>query len=201
MADKENSVSGAEHVDAKFTPTAPSGNRSSFTGSPRRDNIAGERRTVEDIQPVGVGISPFQLQEIFPFHVAIDNQMKIVQVGIKLFAMLGGSHILGSSIGQIFKIANIKDSKWDWNFLKSIAISTLHVELIDTKLLSVGRDIRATAFTLSGQIYFTASGTSPTGLLLLSPSLSSLEPFGIKDSDLPIHSFQADLIEAGAVFC
>eukprot|EP00597_Dinobryon_sp_UTEXLB2267_P002894 CAMPEP_0170058004 /NCGR_PEP_ID=MMETSP0019_2-20121128/787_1 /TAXON_ID=98059 /ORGANISM="Dinobryon sp., Strain UTEXLB2267" /LENGTH=1211 /DNA_ID=CAMNT_0010262831 /DNA_START=1869 /DNA_END=5504 /DNA_ORIENTATION=- len=57
--------------------------------------------------------SPQQLQDLFPFHLVVDNNFTVIQEGNKLSPYLQGISAMGTHIGNVFQL---KFPKCEWNW-------------------------------------------------------------------------------------
>ena len=60
---------------------------------------------------------PHHVQELFPYHIAVDRNFMVLQEGSKLPTYLRGITTLGTHIGNIFQL-NFPKCEWDWSDIK-----------------------------------------------------------------------------------
>jgi hypothetical protein len=148
-----------------------------------------------------------QLQQIFPFHIVVDKEFRIRQIGARIRRFASGL-VLGDSIGNWFKlctpdISGDTSSVWDWTKLVCYKDSVFELESLAWTaeigaLTTLAEPIRP--FRLSGGMYITyddANGDIFSASFLLNPSLDSIEDmryYDVSFSDFPKHSMQRTLV-------
>lgn len=140
----------------------------------------------------GYSIGATSFKRIFPFHVVVNQQMQIVQIGNKLAEIFDKNEvkILGMPISEIFSLAVSDKYPWSWPGLRKLQYNsiTLHSVLSHLKLKLTGE---VTILDDYGEELTTAA-------LLVSPVVSDLVDLmklQLKVSDLPRHSFQRDVLQ------
>lgn len=79
--------------------------------------------------------SPQQLQDLFPFHLVVDNNFTVIQEGNKLSPYLQGISSIGTHIGNVFQL---KFPKCDWNWADIILNidSSFEIRLANTTFVT-----------------------------------------------------------------
>lgn len=160
----------------------------------------------------GVGITPKQLREIFPFHVSIDVDFNIIQLGNKLASYFKTHNICKNPIYRhvkdFFQIISPTSCSWDWKTLRKDVGASFELELlIPASSLATPRDVtKANRVFLIGALSISEVQESNdfskfTATFLLSPNVRSneeLTSLDFKLSDFPVHSFQRELLSLEA---
>ncbi|CAJ1947125.1 unnamed protein product [Cylindrotheca closterium] len=159
------------------------------------------------------GLSLEKMQAVFPFHVIVDKEFKIVQVGEKLPVLLKATNshdLVGVHIKDVLKITKpVLGTSWNWSSLNKLSDQNFFLApAIDDA--STGN--RATHITADGQqrfgmgggaVKFKASIVDLDGdlaMFTLSPEARNVEDLnhmGLDFSDLPLHSCQRDAVFLG----
>jgi len=135
------------------------------------------------------------VKEVFPYHIVIDEDFQIIQIGNSLSRIMGNRELVGRCISDIFVITGPMPSfgrKWEWALLdkmkEKVFLEGIHENSLHQKPKIKGSIIELTK-TPQRQV-----------LLLLSPNvknLSELESMNLSMIDLPIHSCQRDAVLLG----
>lgn len=143
--------------------------------------------------PTPVGLSHAQLQKIFPFHVAIDKNFKIIQIGDKMLNFFSSAkQLLNKQISTIFQVISPPHINWDWN---EIGIC-LHDQAFILKV--IGEKIKSLDISFKGGL--TISANPFIAIFLIAPHVSNFDEMikmDISLSDLPKFGFQRDLVLLG----
>jgi hypothetical protein len=154
-----------------------------------------------------VGLSSKQLHNVFPYHVVIDHELKIKQMGEKLSSFLSGSEsaasaLVGGLISDFFSIAAPPRCSWNWKQIILGKDSTWDIALISSKL---GLK-RLKKLPLRGSVLLIDSQTDSTqkvgAIFLLNPlvtSASDMFDCGLLLSDISRHSYQRQYLIIGTV--
>ena len=82
-----------------------------------------------------IGLSPLQLNNAYPYHIIINQNLVIIQIGKNLSCRKDG--LLGSNINDLFIITSPPmmrgQDPWDWNTIIRNKTSTYDIELIESK--------------------------------------------------------------------
>jgi PAS domain S-box-containing protein len=140
--------------------------------------------TVETVQGFAqVGLSPAQVVALFPFHIVLDHELRIRQIGRSLPIV-----IPDISIGQPIKeVLDLRRPQGDWS------AEILHRS---SELLIIAEHA-ATKVLLRGQIIPTVEGGQGY-MFLASPWLEgpeALDLLGLKVADFALHDVSLDLIQ------
>lgn len=145
----------------------------------------------EDQVRRGVTVGTKSFKKIFPFHIIVNQQMRVIQVGNKLNDMLTkqGLNPLGKMIGSMFTLQVGSACRWDWQQLRQWKENTINIRFISTQV--------KWQFTGEVAILDDDGKCNAVAALLVSPSVSSISALGdfdVKLNDLPRHSFQRDML-------
>lgn len=163
---------------------------------------------------VGVGLSPSQLQIVFPYHIAIDANFQIIQLGNKLMDMVIYQLLVGKHISDSFDLIKPNGFDWDWNHMIINQETSFELDLKASKTLkrkelkkiSLRGDILLQGFdsqllSTKNCIQSTVSQSMPNGaILLLHLNMSTTEELndnGYRMSDVSKFDMQADLFHVG----
>jgi class 3 adenylate cyclase len=160
----------------------------------------------DDLQPAAdknlLGLTLRNLQTIFPFHVLVDRDFVILQVGSSLPSLLNrnSKELTGQKIGAILEISRpVLGSAWDWKALSMLAdqhfflaprsnpSATLHekVSMADNAIKFKGSMIKIAGDKV---------------MFVLCPdvrNVGELNRMGLTMSDLPLISCQRDTVFLG----
>uniref|UniRef100_A0A7S2EGV0 guanylate cyclase n=1 Tax=Ditylum brightwellii TaxID=49249 RepID=A0A7S2EGV0_9STRA len=148
----------------------------------------------------GEGISWQKMQSVFPFHILVDSDFKIHQVGKRLPNLLHckTKKLVGRKIGEVLDITRpVLGSEWNWPALHKLADQIFSIK---PKQLT---DTPKTRTTFVEEIKFKGSMlhiSDDSIMFILSPdakNVSELNSMGLTMSDLSLHSFQRDAIFLG----
>ncbi|CAJ1941380.1 unnamed protein product [Cylindrotheca closterium] len=147
------------------------------------------------------GVSYDRMKGIFPFHVLVNNDFHIVQVGSKLPKLLQrrASEMMGSHINTFLEITKpVLGTSWNWNSMKKLADQNFILSpSIATK--PKGKKVAMS----DDRIKFKASMVETSRervMFVLSPEVSNvteLNNMGLTLSDLPLQSNQRDAVFLG----
>lgn len=125
-------------------------------------------------------------QKIFPYHVVVDFNFIVTQVGHRLSRLIKTeeSEMVGQPIDQVLWIRKPINANWTWDWLRKLEDQKFEVEPVDDNLAS---------------ICFMASvvHTGSQAMLILSPdakNLNELRSMGLTLSDLPSHGAYRDAV-------
>lgn len=160
------------------------------------------------------GLSMDKMQEVFPFHVIVDKDFKIAQVGEKLPVLLKAtnSHDLeGVHIKDVLKITRpVLGTSWNWRSLNKLSDQNFFLApaIEDSSAVTrasthITADGKQKFGMEGGKIKFKASIVDLDGgmvMFTLSPEARNVEDLnnmGLTLSDLPLHSCQRDAVFLG----
>ncbi len=136
------------------------------------------------------------VKQVFPYHIVIDQEFNIVQVGNSLQRLMESEFLVGKCISDTFTITSPIPSfgkKWDWKSLDKMKGKTIFLEgLHATSSLQKPK--------IKGSIIELSTEPKRQVLLALSPNvknLSELEDMNLSMQDLPLHSCQRDAVLLG----
>ena len=141
----------------------------------------------------GIGLSPALLKEVFPYHVILSSDFRIVQVGHRLSALMDQDVLVGRNISDVFMLTGPIPifGKWDWNIVDKMKDKTVFLETVgnsdDTKV------------KVKGTVIDMASSHRMVMLALFPnvKNLSDLESMDLSMADLPLHSCQREAVLLG----
>lgn len=144
----------------------------------------------------GPGLSSGQLKMVFPYHIAVDSNFNVTQVGDKLKEFLSnyGPDIIGNRIEHNFNLTSPPKVKWNWNQIWASRSTTFHVKVALSgcfhQLPLKGRwvlpDTKQKCFDMGGP---------NSAVLLLDLDISTteeLEKYGLSPSHLSQHGAKRD---------
>ena len=144
----------------------------------------------------GIALSGDLVKQIFPYHVVIDNDFRIIQVGNSLSSLMENEFLIDRCISDIFTITGPIPSfgkKWDWEMLEKMKGKTIFLEGLDATSTHQKPKIK-------GSIIELLKAPERQVMLALSPNvknLSELEDMNLSMTDLPLHSCQRDAVLLG----
>lgn len=158
----------------------------------------------------GVGLTPMQLQKVFPYHVAINEAFEIIQLGNKLLEICDEESVIGASISDIFDIVSPPNCSWEWfeiitnkeltfNItLKSSLLS--HLTRKEIKFLSLKGDVILQHHQQQSDSDATLLSASKGAIFLLHLNFSSVDEVkgnGFNLHDIGNYSLQKEYILKG----
>lgn len=147
----------------------------------------------EDMLTNGCAISAYHFKKIFPFHLVVNQCMRIVQVGEKLSEMMAkqGVQALGQDVRNLFSLQVGNACHWDWK-----SLCQWQNNAINLRFLSPNNQAKW-HFTGGITILDDNCPMKAVAALLINPCVSSMKALNdldLKMSDLPRHSFQRDIL-------
>jgi hypothetical protein len=177
-----------------FTKTdIPSGARCPFSGAITEDIPYGNEVAQTEIErnrdECQVSISGDKMKEIFPFHVCVDKDFVIFQIGKALPNLLkvDTSDLVGKKISEVMEIIKPVHGIWEWHALRKLEDQTFFLQSCINKVALKGNMIK-----LSQDPYRVVFFLSPDV-----QNVAELTKTGLTLSDLPLHSFQRDTVFLG----
>ena len=76
-----------------------------------------------------VGLTSWQLQNVFPYHIVVNNNFQIVQIGKKLMDILNFKTVDGIHISKVFDVESPSFKKWEWSEIMLSKQITFNVTL------------------------------------------------------------------------
>ncbi len=185
---REESQKSASSMNANIPPVAEI---AVFKG-----HSSDESKNEEVVKQPSIPLSGDLVKQVFPYHIVIDEEFMIVQVGNSLHQLMESEYLIGKCISDIFTITSPIPSfgkKWDWKSLDTMKEKTIFLEgLHVTSSLQKPK--------IKGSIIELAKKPKRQILLALSPNvknLSELEAMNLSMQDLPLHSCQRDAVLLG----
>jgi hypothetical protein len=162
-------------------------------------NAAASRRSSSDLSPTPftpIGLSFQRFNNLFPFHIVINNDLEIIQVGDKMKGFLHVDPKEENFVDEIFVFQTPPNLKWSWNTILSLRDSS--VELAAMRVDDGNVTFRGNVLILDPKL---DPGIDDTcAMILLSPvvyNLDELQSLHMRLSDFPASSFQRDLMVLG----
>jgi signal transduction histidine kinase/ActR/RegA family two-component response regulator len=160
----------------------------------------------DDLKPAAnkdlLGLTLRNLQTIFPFHVLVDRDFVILQVGKSLPSLLNrnSKELTGQKIGDILEISRpVLGSAWDWKALSKLADQQFFL----APLSHQGATLHKKVSMADSAINFKGSMIKIAGdkvMFVLCPNVRNvgeLNQMGLTMSDLPLISCQRDAVFLG----
>ncbi len=149
----------------------------------------------EEILPVraGVSLSSDLVKEVFPYHLVLNSEFRILQIGNNLAQFIDEDTLIGRTVSDILMVASPIPmfGKWDWNIMDKMKDKTIFLESLSNSYNTKVK-IKGTMIEIS---------SSPrTVMLALFPNvknLSELEDMNLSIADLPLHSCQREAVLLG----
>ena len=157
---------------------------------------------VEHSTANGIGLSSTVTKELFPYHVIIDSNFVIQQIGNQLLkAVKSTDDMVGQTVSKVFSIKGKGKNSWNWQQLCLQEKQSFYVE---THLTSSATAAVATPMIFKTTVIHLSQGDDstiePLVMLILNPEFTSLADLGAQGwvlSDIPVHhSAQQELILA-----
>ena len=143
-----------------------------------------------------ISLSGDLVKQVFPYHIVIDEDFSIVQIGNSLHKLIESAFLIGKCISDVFTITGPIPSfgkKWDWKNLDKMKEKTIFLEGLHTNSLQQKPKIKGSIIELSRE-------PKRQVMLALSPNvknLAELEDMNLSMQDLPLHSCQRDAVLLG----
>ena len=133
------------------------------------------------------------------FHQMVDTNFKILQVGKALPEILlrDTSDLIGRPVGDVLKIVKPILAGWDWPTLQRLADQKFYLTPVPFDDIITGAYIEQRDVKFKGNM-IQISGDK--AMFVLSPdaeNIHELSGMGLTMSDLPLHSFQRDVVFLG----
>jgi len=151
--------------------------------------------------PPGISLSPDVVKEVFPYHVVLDSDFRILQVGNSLPHLFRSFdeteppfNFIGRIVSDVFMCTGPVPmyGKWDWSVLDKLRDKILYFESVLTNSTRNKANLKGTIIEVS---------ESPRQIMLsLLPNVKNLTELSNMDlsmGDLPIHSCQRDAVLLG----
>ena len=155
-----------------------------WTGAPEMSSASGC-----DLGDNGVGLSSAVLKSILPYHVMIDENFQIVQVGQSLPRVLCKEEdaVLGQYVQCMFEITQPVGMLWNWEFLRMLEDQSFDLVPMDESLAPL---------RFKGSVVHVCE-SPPTAMIMLNPNannLVDLREMNLTLSDLSIHGAYRDAV-------
>ena len=134
------------------------------------------------------GLSPAATRKLFPYHVIIDSEFTITQVGHMLPRVIGTneSFLYNNEVDEVFEFVKPKPAKWTRSWLRKLEDQEF---VLACTLTSAPSDIQ-----FKGTVTFLSRNET---MLILSPDakcLEELRDMKLTLSDLPAHGAYRDAV-------
>jgi len=136
------------------------------------------------------------VKEVFPYHIVINEDFRIIQIGNSLARLIENEFLIGKCVSDIITITGPIPSfgkKWDWKILDKMKEKTIFFEALCSNSSFQKPKIKGSMIELM-------KAPNRQVLLALSPNvknLSELETMDLSMTDLPLHSCQRDAVLLG----
>lgn len=134
-------------------------------------------------------MSADKMKEVFPYHVVVDGDFTILQVGNELKRLIEPeSELVGSRIEEHLMIKRPVLGSWDWSVLHKLEDQTFFLQSTTTRKTK----LKANIIHLNSrpkQVMFVISPDAK--------NVAELTEMKLTMSDLPLHSFQRDAVFLG----
>jgi signal transduction histidine kinase len=144
--------------------------------------------------PPGVSLSADLVKDIFPYHVAIDADFRITQVGKSLEMFIQESSIVGRRVFDVLTVTSPlpMNGTWDWTIMEKMKDKTIFLETIAGPALD--EQVR-----LKGTLVEVCKSPKQVMLVLFPnvKNLAELEEANLSMADLPLHSCQREAVLFG----
>lgn len=147
--------------------------------------------------PPQISLSGDVVKEIFPFHLIVDENFRILQVGNSLSLLIDDENLLGQAISDVFTVTGPIPvlGKWEWSVLDKMKDKTVFLEGVQ---MNPSTQKRA---KVKGTIIEVSRAPSRRRVMFaLFPNvknLSELDSMNLSMADLPLHSCQRDAVLLG----
>ena len=137
----------------------------------------------------GIGLSSSVTKTLFPYHVVMNHEFQIIQVGRDLSGVLKTTeaNMIGEDIFDVFDIIKPLNANWDWNWLSRLEEEAFTIE-------PVSEEVCHLSFKTSVVLI---ADSPPKAMLVLTPdanSLNELRDMNLTISDLPVHGAHRDAV-------
>ena len=142
----------------------------------------------------GISLSADVVKEVFPYHIILDAEFRILQVGASLSEILDDMVLVGRTASDVFMVTGPIPmfGQWDWSVLNRMKEKTLFFESVLTDDSSLKAKLKGTLVNVS---------TQPKRVMLaLFPNVKNLTELSDMDlsiADLPLHSCQREAVLLG----
>eukprot|EP00559_Dactyliosolen_fragilissimus_P009842 CAMPEP_0184855690 /NCGR_PEP_ID=MMETSP0580-20130426/842_1 /TAXON_ID=1118495 /ORGANISM="Dactyliosolen fragilissimus" /LENGTH=695 /DNA_ID=CAMNT_0027350255 /DNA_START=61 /DNA_END=2148 /DNA_ORIENTATION=- len=141
-----------------------------------------------------VSLSADKVKECFPYHVVLNDEFVIIQVGNNLSKLLNNRPLVGCAIKDILYITRPVMGEWNFQFLQKIQDQTFFIEpVLDDE------EKKNNFVKLKGNV-INLQDSPMQIMLVLSPDAKNvleLRDMDLTMSDLPLQSFQRDAVFLG----
>lgn len=148
------------------------------------------------MNPPGVSLSGDVVKEVFPYHIVVDENFQILQVGNSLSLLLDDEMLLGRRISDVLMVTGPIPivGQWEWSELdkmknKPVFMESVHVNPSTHQRAKIKGTIIELSKTPHRQVMF--------ALFPNVKNLSELESMNLSMADLPLHSCQREAVLLG----
>eukprot|EP01038_Epipyxis_sp_PR26KG_P013579 gene13579-18222_t len=168
----------------------------------------------------GIGLTGDQMQDIFPYHIAVDSKLNIIQVGSalqKYFENINSLskfcpvphqvtvHGVGKNVGDYFSLVFPPKCFWDWDKLRLALESNFELKFCDF------RGVTTPTYSLKGGLFISNpeafadlskdnNSNRFCAFFFLQPNVTSIKEMNkanLQPNDIPKHNLQRDLLFLG----
>lgn len=139
-----------------------------------------------------IGVSSTVTKKLFPYHVVVDSEFTIHQVGKDLPGVLRDieANLVGNNIANVFVMTKPVGMEWEWDWIRKLGDQVFDLKpLTNTAEVPKRMRFKATVKHISDD--------PPLTMLVLTPDANNLEELREMDltlSDLPVHGAHRDAI-------
>ena len=186
---REGEIQGGEQCHGKLTRNSDSRD----CGGPPASSSSVVSESVQ--QATGIGLSGEMTKTLFPYHVILDTDFSIQQVGSRLPGLLQKSeeYFLGRNVADIFMLQKMEDSMhtgdWSWQWLRMQVNQSFDLQVVHEEASFPSIGFKTSVAFLSD--------TPFKAILILNlkaKTFDDLQEMNLTLSDLPGHGAQRDLI-------
>jgi guanylate cyclase soluble subunit beta len=138
-----------------------------------------------------VGLSATVTKSLLPYHIIMNENFTILQVGQSLSRVLESSdeELVGNVISEVFEITKPMEIQWEWNWLRKLEDQTFILEPSLSSSEHLGLRFKTSIVLISN---------FPTqAMLIMAPdagNLDELMEMNLTLSDLPVHGDYRDAV-------
>jgi hypothetical protein len=139
-----------------------------------------------------IGVSAAVTKKLFPYHIIVDSDFTIQQVGDDLPSVLcdTDTNLVGNNIADIFVMTKPIGMDWNWDWIRKLGDQSFDLKPIShTQGMSKLIRFKSTVKCISD--------VPPLTMLILTPAANNLEDLremNLTLSDLPVHGAHRDAV-------
>ena len=138
-----------------------------------------------------IGLSGGVTKALFPYHVIVNSEFTICQVGRDLPGVLKAAEedIVGRHVAEVLNLTKPIGVNWDWEWLRMLEDQSFDVEPVEEPVDASLVRFKASVVHVSDQ--------PPLTMIMMNPDANNLEDLremNLTLSDLPVHGAHRDAI-------